>query len=224
MPLITSGVQKIGNPNPNYLWYVTNTFTYQGFSLSVLLEYKRGGDLYSRNVADLQRNGVAKETAEFPRYDGAGVLQKPYLFDAVYANGTANTTYVSAQDYYGNSGKYAAAEGFIYNTTWFRVREASLGYTLPATLLRKTPFGNAELAVFGRNLYMNAPHYPHLDPEQNVLGVTSALGLEFNALPQTRTMGVSAKTYFLINKLNNYEIQIYKNTVAMFGGFGYWIV
>lgn len=160
------------------------------------MEYKRGGDLYSRNVADLQRNGVAKETAEFPRYDASGVLQLPYLFDAVYANGTPNTTYVSAQSYYGNTGKYAAAEGFIYNTTWFRVREASLGYTLPSSLLRKTPFGNAELAVFGRNLYLNAPHYPHLDPEQNVLGVTSALGLEFNSLPQTRTMGVSLKLSF----------------------------
>ena len=196
LPSITSGVQKIGNPNPNYLWYVTNSFAYKGFSLSVLMEYKRGGDLYSRNVADIQRNGVAKETAEFPRYDASGVLQKPYLFDAVYANGTANTTMVSAQDYWGNSGKYAAAEGFIYNTTWFRVREASFGYTLPASLLRKTPFGNAELAVFGRNLYLNAPNYPHLDPEQNVLGVTSALGLEFNALPQTRTMGVSLKLTF----------------------------
>jgi TonB-linked SusC/RagA family outer membrane protein len=196
LPLITSGVQKIGNPNPNYLWYVTNTFTYKGFSLSVLMEYKRGGDLYSRNVADLQRNGVAKETAEFPRYDASGVLQKPYLFDAVYANGTTNTTNVSAQDYYGNSGKFAAAEGFIFNTTWFRIREASIGYTLPATLLRKTPFGNAELAIFGRNLYLNAPHYPHLDPEQNVLGVNSAQGLEFNALPQTRTMGVSLRLTF----------------------------
>src|SRR5260221_413057 len=196
LPLITSGVQKIGNPNPNYLWYVTNTLTYQGFSLSVLMEYKRGGDLYSRNVADLERNGVAKETAEFPRLDANGIGTKAYIFDGVYANGTPNTTAVTAEQYWGNSGKFAAAEGFIFNTTWFRVREASVGYALPATLLRKTPFGNAELAIFGRNLYLNAPHYPHLDPEQNVLGVNSALGLEFNALPQTRTMGVSLKLSF----------------------------
>lgn len=196
LPLITSGVQKIGNPNAKWLMYMTNTFTYKGFSLSVLMEYKKGGDQYSRNIADLQRNGVAKETAAFARYDASGVLQKPYLFDAVYANGTANTTYVSAQDYYGNSGKYAAAEGFIYNTTWFRIREASIGYTLPVSLLRKTPFGNAEFSLFGRNLYLNAPHYPHLDPEQNALGVSSAQGLEFNALPQTRTMGVSLKLSF----------------------------
>jgi TonB-linked SusC/RagA family outer membrane protein len=196
LPLITSGVQKIGNPNPKWLLGVTNTVTIKGISLSFLIDYKKGGDMYSRNIADLQRNGVAQETAEFPRYDAGGVLQKPYLFDGVYANGTPNTTMVSAQDYFGNSGKYAAAEGFIYETTWFRIREASVSYSVPSALLNKTPFGNAEFAVFGRNLYLHAPNYPHLDPEQNALGISNAQGLEFNALPQTRSMGVSLKLSF----------------------------
>ncbi len=197
LPLITSGVQKIGNPNPKWVGGLTNTFSYKGLALTVLLEYRKGGDIYSRNIADLQRNGVAAETAEFPRYDAAGVvIQKPYLFDAVYANGTPNTTMVSAQDYFGNSGKYAAAEGFIYGTTWFRVREASIDYMVPASVLRKTPFGSASFSVFGRNLFLHAPDYPHLDPEQNALGVSNAQGLEFNALPQTRTLGVGLKLSF----------------------------
>jgi len=196
LPLITSGVQKIGNPNPDYILGVTNTFTFKGFNFSFLIDYRQNGDLYSRNVADLQRNGVAKETAEFPRYDASGVVQKPYLFDAVYTNGLPNTTKVSAQDYYGNAGKYAAAEGFIYNTTWFRIREATLSYRLPSDLLNKTPFGSAELGIFGRNLYLSARNYPHLDPEQNALGISNAQGLEFNALPQTRSMGVSIRLGF----------------------------
>lgn len=196
LPLITSGVQKIGNPNPKWVGGLTNTFTYKGLSLTVLLEYRKGGDMYSRNIADLQRNGVAKETAEFPRYDASGVLQKPYLFDAVYANGQPNTTYVSAQDYFGNSGKYAAAEGFIYGTTWFRIREASIDYVVPSSVLRKLPFGSASFSVFGRNLFLHAPDYPHLDPEQNALGVSNAQGLEFNALPQTRSIGVGIKLSF----------------------------
>jgi TonB-linked SusC/RagA family outer membrane protein len=196
LPLITSGVQKIGNPNPKYQIGITNTFNFKTFTFSFLLDYKKGGDQYSRNLADLQRNGVALETAEFPRFDAAGAATTPYLFDAVYANGTPNTTYVSAQNYFGNSGKYAAAEGFIYNTTWFRVREASMSYKLPSEVLRKTPFGNAELSVFGRNLYLRAPNYPHLDPEQNALGISNAQGLEFNALPQTRSMGVGLKLSF----------------------------
>jgi hypothetical protein len=54
----------------------------------------------------------------------------------------------------------------------------------------------AEFAVFGRNLWLKAPDYPHLDPEQNALGISNAQGLEFNALPQTRSMGVSLRLTF----------------------------
>jgi TonB-linked SusC/RagA family outer membrane protein len=196
LPLITSGVQKIGNPNPDYIMGITNTVMFKGFTFTALFDYKRGGDQYSRNIADIQRNGVGKETAEFPRFDAAGNPTKPYMFDAVYANGQQNLTPVSAQDYFGNSGKYAAAEGYIYNTTWYRIREASLAYMFPSTLLKKTPFSVAEFAVFGRNLWLKAPDYPHLDPEQNALGISNAQGLEFNALPQTRSMGVSLRLTF----------------------------
>jgi TonB-linked SusC/RagA family outer membrane protein len=193
LPMITSNVQRIGNPNPKWQMGVTNTITVKGFSLSFLIEYKKGGDIYSRNVADIERNGAGIETAKFARFDANGIATKPYLFDAVYPNGSANTTYVTPEQYWGNNGKFVAAEGFIFETTWLRVREASLSYRIPSKILSKTPFGGAEISVFGHNLYLRAPNYPHLDPEQNVLGVNSAQGLEFNALPQTRTMGVSLK-------------------------------
>jgi hypothetical protein len=196
LPFVTSGVQKIANPNPKYQLNSFNTITYKNISFSVLLEYKKGGQQYSRNLADLQRNGVVAETAEFPRFDAAGNPNRPYIFDAVYTNGNKNTTFLTAEQYYGNSGIYSAAEGFIFETTWFRVREASLSFTIPSSVLNKTPFGSAELALFGRNLYLHAPNYPHLDPEQNALGVSSAQGLEFNALPQTRTMGMSIRLNF----------------------------
>ena len=193
LPQPTNGVQKIGNPNPKWLMGITNTFSYKGFSLSVLLDIRHGGDQYSRNVKDIRANGVAVETAEFPRFNPDGTVTKPYLFQGVLANGQPNTTYVSAQDYWGNSGKYVAAEGFILDASWFRVREASLTYRIPASLSKKASINRAELSVYGRNLYLHAPNYPHLDPEQNALGISNATGLEFNALPQTRSMGVSLK-------------------------------
>ena len=57
-------------------------------------------------------------------------------------------------------------------------------------------FGNLELGIFGRNLFLSAPDYPHLDPEQNALGVSDAQGLEFNALPQTRSVGANIRLTF----------------------------
>jgi hypothetical protein len=40
-----------------------------------------------QNIADVQRNGVALETAEFPRFALIMLLNKPYLYDGVYASG-----------------------------------------------------------------------------------------------------------------------------------------
>ncbi|MDQ6610694.1 MAG: SusC/RagA family TonB-linked outer membrane protein, partial [Bacteroidota bacterium] len=172
---------------------LTNSISYHGFDFSVLLDIRSGGDIYSRNLADLRRNGAVIETAEFPRYDKAGVLQKPYKFDGVDVNGVAVNVPLSAEQYWGNSGKYVAAEGYIVNTSWTRVREATLSYSIPKKLIDKTPFGNIELGFFGRNLFLWTKDYKHLDPEQNALGISPAQGLEFNAQPATRTMGFNLR-------------------------------
>jgi len=198
LPLPTSGVVKIGNPNPKYTLGINNNLDYKSFSVSFLLEIRKGGQQYSRNIADVQRNGVAIETAEFPRFEADNVtLATPYIYEGVYASGAnagqPNTTRLTAQQYYGNTGKYVAAEGYIYDTSWFRLREATLSYRLPGDIVRKTPFRNLELGLFGRNLYLKAKNYPHFDPEQNALGVSNAQGLEFNSQPSTRTFGVNVK-------------------------------
>lgn len=193
LPQATADIKKIGNPNPNWTAGVQSTMNYKGLSLSVLLDKRYGGDQYSRNIADVQRNGVSIETAELPRYDANNVLLNNQMYTGVLANGQPSTTMISSQLFYGNTGKYVAAEGYIYDTSWFRIREASLSYTLPKALLNRSPFGAVELGVFGRNLYLHAPNYPHFDPEQNALGISNAQGLEFNSLPNTRTFGVNLR-------------------------------
>ncbi|MEJ7674545.1 MAG: hypothetical protein WKF59_18065 [Chitinophagaceae bacterium] len=60
-------------------------------------------------------------------------------------------------------------------------------------IIDKTPFGNIEFGVFGRNLFLWTKEYKHLDPEQNALGISPAQGLEFNANPSTRTLGFNLR-------------------------------
>jgi len=197
LPLATANVQKIGNPNPKYLAGITNSVTYKGFNFYALIDIKVGGDQYARNIADIQRNGVGAETAAYPRFDASGNPTTPYIFPGVYSTGPnvgqANTTMVSAQNYYGNSGKYVAAEGYIYDTSWYRLREANLSYNVPASLLAHTFISKASIGVYGRNLILITPHYIHLDPEQNATGIGNTQGLEFNSLPDTREIGVNLK-------------------------------
>jgi len=197
LPLPTSGVVKLGNSNPRYTIGITNTFTYKLFTLDVLLDIREGGDMYSRNLADLRRNGVVGETAALPRFDKDNVTPlRNYKFDGVDASGNPVNIPIRADQYWGNAGKYVAAEGFMVNTSWFRVREMNLSMNMPKELIQKTPFSKIEFGVFGRNLFLYARDYPHLDPEQNVLGSSNIGGLEFNANPSTRSMGVNLRLTF----------------------------
>ena len=155
LPSATSGVEKIGNPNPKFILGITNEFSYKGLSLNLVLDIKEGGDQYSRNVSDLQRNGVAIETAAIERLNADGTPAKPYIFPGVKADGTVNDIPITAEQFWGNTGKYAAAKGFVYNTSWFRIREAALNYTFDKKLLASTPFGKLTVGIFGRNLLLH---------------------------------------------------------------------
>ena len=52
------------------------------------------------------------------------------------------------------------------------------------------------VGVTGRNLLLYAPNMPHIDPENNLLGVSNGQGIEYNGQPQTRSFGGFVKLSF----------------------------
>jgi len=194
LPLPTSAVQRVGNPNPKFILGWNNTLTYKDFTFSFLFDFKYKGDQMSRTIGDLRINGVAAETAEYPRFNADGTPATPYTFAGVLEDGTPNNIPVTAQQYYGLQGKYVAWEGYVLDATFVKLREANLSYRLPARLLGSQKVIKAvNLSVYGRNLFIYAPNYPHLDPEQNLLGISNARGLEFGIQPTARTIGGSIR-------------------------------
>lgn len=72
---------------------------------------------------------------------------------------------------------------FLYDASYIKLREISIGYSMPSKLLRKTPIKNLHLAIVGRNLwtiYQNTPF--GIDPQAtassgNDQGIESAFAL-----------------------------------------------
>ena len=195
LPIIdTRGVQRVGDPNPNWTAGITNNLSYKGITLNFLIDIKRGGDLLSRNVGDLRRTGVVKETTEFARFNADGTPTTPYVIEGVrQSDGQPNTTAISAQQYWGNLFAFNVPGMFVFDASWVRLRELSISYRFPKTLLDKTPFGQAEIGVNGRNLWLSTP-VPHIDPETSIgTNNGNTQGVEFNALPGLRTYGVFLK-------------------------------
>lgn len=202
-------LQTIGDPNPNYTVDVSNTFSWKGFTLSFLISYKDGGDIYSTTVERLLGRGVVKDTEDREKsriiagFLGDPNTGLPLLDDD--GNKIPNTIQVTTNDLFFASGGpqsfaiNSADEGSVFDGTVIRLREASLGYSLPAALLEKTPFGSARVSISGRNLWHFAPNIPHstnFDPEVNGFGATNTQGIEYAAAPQSRRYGINFKFTF----------------------------
>nr|WKN34768.1 SusC/RagA family TonB-linked outer membrane protein [Tunicatimonas sp. TK19036] len=199
---------KIGDPNPDFLLGVTNTISFKGFTLRALIDYRHGGDIYTTTVERLLGRGVTKDTEDrdasriVPGFLGDPNTGLPLLDEN--GNKIPNTIQVSTNDLYfqnggGSFGINAEDEWTVYDGTVVRLREASIGYTLPQSMLETLPFGRVTLTFTGRNLWYNAPNMPeytNFDPEVNGFGSTNTQGIEYASAPTTRRFGVNLNVTF----------------------------
>lgn len=206
-PLVSGSLKAIGNPNPDFILGLTNTFRYRSFTLNVLFDWKQGGDLFSRTVSEMLSRGVTRdqENREIVIVS-PGVLGDINTLTAL--RGTdgkkiPNNVGLSYEDHFfsggmgpGNGG---INEGSIFDATVVRLREVGISYEFPKDLLGKTPFGSAVLSVTGRNLWYNAPNFPkytRFDPEVSSLGVGNSQGYDNLAVPTTKRYGINLRVSF----------------------------
>ena len=187
------------DPNPDYIMSLDNHFKYKGLSFGFLISYKKGGDLYSNTVSSLRKRGVVVETAD-NREAGRiikGVLadpedpSKPMLVDG---KKVPNKIIITTNDYYFSG--FPGFESGIFDATTFRLREVTLGYSLPKKMLNKLPVEGLNLTLIGRNLWMYAPNIPHIDPETNGYGAGNRQGVDFYYIPNARRFALSLKVNF----------------------------
>jgi TonB-linked SusC/RagA family outer membrane protein len=196
----------IGNPNPQFIMGFINQFTYKGITMNVLVDYRKGGDIYSTTLQSYLGRGVTKDTEDRNRLVIIkGVQGDPTTRTAITAadgSSIPNNTAISLNDYYFSSGAAGLGsidEKGIYDATTVRLREISFGYNLPKSLLSKTPFGLINISVSGRNLYWyspNIPKYTNFDPETSTFRASNQQGLEYTNAPNTRRYGVNLRVNF----------------------------
>ncbi|MDX2247753.1 MAG: SusC/RagA family TonB-linked outer membrane protein [Bacteroidia bacterium] len=204
--MIRSNNQEIiGNPNPDFIMGFINTFNYRGISLGVVVDYRQGGDLYSVTNLSLLGRGVTMDTEDreinkiIP-----GVYGDPNTGEPIRdgeGNKIQNGTMIEVNSiWFGETfGINSADEWNVFDATVIRLREVSLGYSLPQSLLAKTPLGGVSINVVGRNLWYNAPNFPpasNFDPETSTFGNSNAQGFEFTTAPSLRRLGVNISLTF----------------------------
>ena len=83
----------------------------------------------------------------------------------------------------------------IHETSWVRLRELTLSYTVPKSALESLPFSAATITLSGRNLWLNTD-YPGIDPETNLTGASNGIGLDYFNMPNTKSYGGSINLTF----------------------------
>ena len=202
--------QFLGDPNPDWKLGVTNTLTYKGFVLSALWDMTKGGKFYSETISSLLGRGVTLDTKDRETgwvipgvYADPSNPQTPLL---VGGKTVPNQTRISTNDLYFSTSSVAASfaingvnEFQVFDGTVYRLREVTLGYELPKSIVSKVHFSNAVISVSGRNLWFlapNLPKYTNFDPEANSLGAGVNQGVELSAAPTSKRWGVNLNITF----------------------------
>jgi len=184
--------QVLSNPQPRYTAGLNNTFSYKGIALSVLIDTRQGGQIFSFGAVDIRSNGMLYATSidrDQPRIL-PGVIPVTGS-DGKVTGYRPNNIQLPAQTYWGGLGGLGS-EAAAFDATVYRIREMALNYTLPKTLLNKSPFGSISVGVSGRNLFFYAPNY-FADPEINTQGAGNIQGLDLNGQPNTRNFGANIR-------------------------------
>ncbi|SEJ10661.1 TonB-linked outer membrane protein, SusC/RagA family [Dyadobacter sp. SG02] len=194
LPLTAAG-QKLGNIQPDWIGGMLNTFNYKGWSLSALVDVRMGGDIYDEGTGTARWTGQYAETA-LGREEGVigqGVRE------VTAADGSKsyvpNDIIVTANQLYGYANPRNYHESAIFDASYVKLRELSLGYSFSPALLKKVKIQSAKISLVGRNVWMIFKNTPHIDPEIDAKGGNEQ-GFGYGELPSSRSIGANLSLSF----------------------------
>ncbi len=196
--LIKDNDKAFGTAQPRWIGGFSNTFSFKGFDLGILIDAKMGGMLYSGSYSRMLVNGVIAETLngrdDYYKHaiifgESGSELTGGAKWDAYFQNGQPNNRFMSPQNYEYARPNYA--EFALFDASYIKLREASLGHQLPAQRWTSGYIKNARVSLVGRNLAILYRKTPRgIDPESTSTS-GNGQGIENGALPPNIMYGAN---------------------------------
>ena len=191
LPLIDSTQKIIGNIAPDWTGGATFSIRYKAFDFSTLIDAKIGGDVHSmtyswgRYAGTLSETLIGRET---------GVVGNGVMSDG---NGgyVANNVTVSAKSFNQSFKKYIESSA-IFDASYVKLRQISIGYTLPREFIENSVVKSLKVSIVGRNLLILHKNTPHIDPETGFSASNGNQGQEFGQYPSSRNIGFNINMRF----------------------------
>ncbi|WP_343662637.1 SusC/RagA family TonB-linked outer membrane protein [Chryseobacterium mucoviscidosis] len=195
LPILSAEYQLIGNPNPDWTGGFRNNLRYKNLSLSFLLDFRKGGDIWNGTLARLNRLGMTQASAE----NRSGT----YVIPGVLEDGSPNNIAISNKTYYvsylGDGSGSANETAIEKDINWLRLRDVTLSYNFSKVISQSMGLSfvkNAELSLSARNLFL-ITNYKGIDPENSFAGSSSnTQGFDYFNNPNTRSYYLTFKFGF----------------------------
>ncbi|MFI2742118.1 SusC/RagA family TonB-linked outer membrane protein [Zhouia sp. PK063] len=177
LPSINGDQTKLGNIQPDFLGSIKLSVDYKQMYMTALFNMQQGGDIYSFTEAQAVSAGTAARTVNR---------------EAIAATG------VDAQQYYQRIA--GAAEEFVYDASYMKLGEFSIGYRFSNDFLEKfthNTIQSAKFGVVGRNLFYLYKHTPGTTPDAGSYNRTLfGQAIDYATIPNTRSIGLSLNVSF----------------------------
>ena len=176
-----AGRFAVGKYTPDYTGGFTNTFSYKGIDLNIFFYFVTGNNVYNaagRFMSDGFYNGFDNQTTDILNsWKNPGDVTNVPRTGYYYGSGASNST------------------RWLYKGDYLRLKNLTLGYTIPKSVSSALKIASARLYISGVNLLTYAK-YPG-DPEINTNVVNNIAGGEdFYTIPQAKTFTVGLNVKF----------------------------
>ncbi len=199
-----SDYQKVwGHTDPDFIWGLGNTFTWRRFNLNFNFDGRVGGLMYNYTAYKMWDTGSHPDSDNQWRYDevvnkktnyvgkGVKVVSGSVEYDN-YGQVTNDTRVFAPNDKEVSYQSYARnyADGKLGNMlgTFFKLRDISLGYSLPANLVERIGAKSVYVSLTGQNVFLWTKDFRYADPDK---GTDSDL-----SSPSVRYLGMNINVSF----------------------------
>jgi len=164
----------LGNPNPDIIFSLNNTFTYKGFDLNIYLQGVYGNKIFNANRLYTEAMAVSHNQTKETLYRWRGEGTSNEMPRAVYNDPNKNTR---------------TSNRYIEDGSYLRIKNITFGYTFSNSLLERIKISSARVYASVLNLY-TLTDYKGIDPEVPVNGIDN------NIYPVTRTFSLGVNIGF----------------------------
>lgn len=173
----------IGNPNPDFIGGITNSFSWKGLSLDVVFQGVYGNEIYKDGDRFMACQGCWFDNQTRDQLD--------------HWNQPGDITDVPEPRFWYPNGEQSRNSRYISDGSYLRLKTLTLGYELPRSVIEKARLSRLRVYVIGQNL-LTFTKYDGWDPEVSSDAFTDNIvsGVDFYSAPQPKVLAFGINVGF----------------------------